>query len=97
MSAPRSTHTATLLSDGRVLLTGGWQGLFQDHSSGRVFPDGAQSSTEIYAPATATSGATGSMAVERIAHAAVLLPNGSVLVVGEVQYGPFQQTAELYW
>lgn len=97
MTGTRLSHTATLMPSGQVLLTGGWQSIFQDHGSGRDIPDGAQSSTEIYVPATAKSGATGSMAAERAAHAAVLLPNGSVLVVGEVQYGPIQQTAELYW
>jgi hypothetical protein len=73
MTAPRAGHTATLLPDGKVLVTGG----FTD--STLVGTDTA----EIYDPAKASFLATNKhMAVGRWAHTATLLPDGSVLLVG---------------
>jgi hypothetical protein len=73
----RLLHTATLLPDGRVLVTGGWP----DHTGGSVM-----SSAELYNPATGNWTETASMAVPRTAHTATLLfpatDNGKVLVVG---------------
>ncbi len=67
-------HTATLLQDGRVLVTGG-----QD----------AQPQTtavaEIYDPATGLFTTTGSMADDRSGHAAALLSDGRVLVTSGIQ------------
>ncbi len=70
MIAQRSLHTATLLPDGRVLLTGG--------TNGRT----TLASAEIYDPATGSFRATGSMSKPRSRHSAVLLPDGRVLIVG---------------
>jgi hypothetical protein len=73
MTAPRAGHTATLLPDGKVLVTGG----FTD--STLVGTDTA----EIYDPAKASFlGTNKHMAVGRWAHTATLLPDGSVLLVG---------------
>jgi large repetitive protein len=67
----RGGHTATLLPDGRLLITGG------------VDPDGAAiGSAELFDPATGTSTATGDMVKARGLHTASLLPNGQVLLVG---------------
>ncbi|HYH95367.1 kelch repeat-containing protein [Hyalangium sp.] len=63
----RSGHTATLLPDGRVLVTGG-------SSSG--------SCCEVYDPATRTWSSAGSLQEARFGRTATLLPNGRVLVVG---------------
>lgn len=72
MHARRFGHTSTLLSDGRVLITGGEP---DDHS-------GVLSSAEIYDPSTHAFTTTGSMHKARIHHSAVLLHDGTVLVVG---------------
>jgi Galactose oxidase, central domain/Kelch motif len=85
MTTPRMGHTATLLSDGRVLVAGGEHYVVGDVAGGSV----ALASAELYDPGTGTWTATGSMATPRASHAAVLLPNGQVLVVGDT-------TAELY-
>jgi hypothetical protein len=76
-SVARAGHTATLLGDGRVLVTGGTSS-FADLAT--AF--GSISNTgEIFDPATGTfSGATNNMASRRLAHAATLLQNGDVLL-----------------
>ena len=70
MSTARYDHTATLLPDGRVLVSGGASG------SGRL------ASAEIYDPALGTWSLTGSMSTARNAHTATLLSDGRVLVSG---------------
>jgi hypothetical protein len=65
----RVNHTATLLSDGKVLVAGG---------SGF----GVQGTTELYDPASGTWTLTGSLAAQRELHSATLLHNGKVLVAG---------------
>lgn len=71
MNAARENHTATLLANGEVLVTGG------DN-----FTDGSLSSAELYNPTTGKWTLTGSMSVPRFDHEAVLLQNGQVLVAG---------------
>ncbi len=70
MSVPRRNHTATVLLDGRVLVTGGENGT------------GVLASAEIFDPFTKTWTATGSMSLARINHTATRLQDGRVLVVG---------------
>jgi N-acetylneuraminic acid mutarotase len=72
MSLYRLDQTATLLRDGRVLVTGGQDGLM------------TVSSAEIYDPGQDRWSAAASMTTGRIAHAATLLSNGDVLVSGGV-------------
>jgi hypothetical protein len=69
MMEPRWGHTATLLEDGRVLITGGGDGL-------------GSATAELYDPATRTFAQTGSMLQPRRGHHAVLLNDGQVLIVG---------------
>ena len=84
----RDYHTATLLQDGRVLVTGG--------SSG---PDHQDTATaEIYDPMPGTWTATTSLSAARRSHAAVLLRDGRVLVVGGMQGAGMEglASAEIY-
>jgi hypothetical protein len=87
MATPRENHTATLLADGKVLVTGG------DNST-----SGAFGSAELYDPATGTFSSGGSMTTPRDLHTATLLTNGQVLIAGGgISYGyPPLNTAELY-
>ena len=71
MSAARARHTATLLDDGRVLVTGG----------GKLDPP-YEKTTEIYDPATDSWVTGAEMSTGRASHTAVKLSDGSVLVIG---------------
>jgi len=73
LSTARHVHSATLLSSGKVLITGGY-----------ADPYGSQAiaSAEVYDPASGTWSAGASMASPRGEHTATLLPNGKVLVAG---------------
>lgn len=82
MKAPRTFHTATLLANGKVLVTGG------DNST-----NGILSSAELYDPATGAWSFTGSMSTGRWSHTATKLTNGKVLVAGGGSSG---YSAELY-
>ncbi len=72
MSTTRGAHAAVLLSDGRVLVSGGYNGSYL-------------TSAEIYDPGTSGTGSwssAGDMAIARQNHTMTLLPNGEVLVAG---------------
>lgn len=70
MAFARVGHTATLLPNGQVLVTGG------------LGSAGFLASAELYDPSTTTWLPTGSMGTARRGHTATLLPSGSVLVAG---------------
>jgi len=70
MDTPRIHHTATLLTDGRVLVAGGENAL------------GSLNSAEIYNPSTGRWSAAANMQQARSQHTATLLPDGRVLVTG---------------
>ena len=70
MSTARMDYTATRLSDGRVLVSGGSNGV------------GNSASAEIYNPALGTWSLTGSMSIPRYYHTGTQLSDGRVLVAG---------------
>jgi N-acetylneuraminic acid mutarotase len=83
MATARYGHTATLLSNGKVLVSGGHNG--NDYVA----------TAEVYDPATGTWSATGSMASARGYPTATLLPNGKVLISGGYN-STYLATAEVY-
>ena len=80
MNTARFHHTATLLTNGKVLVAGGFN----------------TSSAELYDFATGTWSATGAMSTIRLNHAAILLLNGKVLVAGGTTGSGTLSSAELY-
>ena len=85
MGGARQGHTATLLPNGKVLVSGGYDAT------------GATTNTaELYDPVAGTWTATGSMVGVRYLHTATLLPNGKVLVSGGYGAAGVVNTAELY-
>ena len=71
MVTARSSQTATLLTDGQVLIAGGWDG------------SGVTASAELYNPSAAgTFAAIGDMTASRQYHTATLLADGQVLLAG---------------
>jgi galactose oxidase-like protein len=81
----RSAHTATVLSNGKVLVAGG------------AGSSGLATIAELFDPTTRTWATTGSLAQGRFFHTATLLTNGRVLVAAGY-VGEFQTvgSAELY-
>jgi len=69
MIAARYGHTATLLQDGRVLITGG------------ATPS-VTATAELYDPVSGTFAPAGNMSASRVFHTATLLASGKVLVTG---------------
>jgi len=87
LAEARDAHTATLLDDGRVLVTGGFAG------EGRP----PLTSAEVFDPATGAWREVGPLAVGRGGHAAALLGDGRVLVAGGwIGSGTYTATTELF-
>ena len=70
LTTARTSHTATLLSNGMVLIAGGNDGY------------DSLKSAELYNPATGAFTATGNLIAARDTHTATLLNNGQVVLVG---------------
>lgn len=70
LTEARLNHTSTLLSDGRVLVAGGFG------------EDGPLASAEVWEPSTGVFSPTGSLREPRALHTGTLLPDGRVLIVG---------------
>jgi N-acetylneuraminic acid mutarotase len=86
MTTSRIGHTATLLANGKVLVTGGSDSSFNIISS-----------AELYDPVNDTWSDAGSMATPRSHHTATLLSSGKVLVTGGLgANGAYLVSAELY-
>lgn len=92
MGTVRAYHTATLLHDGTVLVTGGDDGSVP---AGAPTGPGKLASAERYDPAMGRWLPAAPMPVPHTHHTAVLLPDGRVFVVGD--YNTLDATAaELY-
>ena len=86
LNTARAYHTATLLSNGKVLITGGVDDNYKPFAS-----------AELFDPATGKWSATASLNVARYQHTAILLPDGKVLVAGgEDSSSSIVASAELY-
>lgn len=70
MNVRRAGHTATLLSDGRVLIAGGFT------------KNGLTATAEVFDPSSQTFVLVGAMSVPRGGSTATLLQNGNVLLAG---------------
>jgi len=84
LNTPRDPHTATLLSNGTVLIAGG------QNSTGVL------ASAELYDPTGGSFTPTGDLTMARSFHTATLLVNGIVLVAGGQNSGGALASAELY-
>ncbi len=83
MKAARQSHTATLLANGNVLITGG---LATTNSAT------ALNTAETYTPATGAFELTSGLNFPRFNHTASLLPSGKVLVMGGLRGPAFTAT-----
>src|ERR1700722_16412932 len=71
MTTPRDQHTATLLTNGTVLIVGG-----------ENYTSYALASAELYDPTTGAFSATGALSSARRLPSATLLPDGRLLITG---------------
>jgi hypothetical protein len=96
MTNARVGHTATLLPDGRLLITGSLYSGLDGHSN---------QSAELYDSSTGTFRSIGNMTARRGEHAATLLKDGRVLITGGRTLGveggsppgTNLSSAEVYW
>lgn len=86
MHVPRVSHAAVSLSDGSVLVTGGW-------TTGGL----TTARAEVYNPAQDRFIAAGEMTSARASHVAVPLSDGRVLIIGgEVRTGVALSSVEIF-
>src|SRR5438067_3419675 len=85
LAIPRTGHAATVLADGRVLITGG-----RDNAGIIV------ATAEVFDPANQTSTAIGVLNTPRIDHTATLLTDGRVLIAGGTSASGALTSAEIF-
>lgn len=90
MTVGRVAHTATLLTNGKVLITGGFLGLLSGSAHGNL------SNAEIYNPESGSFTITDSMHANRFWHSATRLLDGSVLIAGGSDGDNSEASAEIY-
>jgi hypothetical protein len=93
LNTARYQHTATLLTDGRVLVAAGLDKR-EGYDADRFY---TTATAELYDPKSGTWTVTGSLHDARFQHTATLLPNGKVLVAGgNTVFNVALASAELY-
>ena len=92
MPSARVGHTATLLPDGRVLLCGGYYFISLMTGDIEIYYDVVTR----FDPATFAFTALTPMSTGRRDHAAVLLPDGKLLICGGTNAGGILKSAEVY-
>src|SRR5438477_465365 len=85
LAVPRTGHAATVLADGRVLITGGRD------SAGIIV-----ATAEVFDPANQTSIAIGMLNTARIDHTATRLADGRVLIAGGTSASGALTSAEIF-
>ena len=85
LAVPRTGHTATALSDGRILITGG-----RDTDGNLV------AASEIFDPETQASSASATLHTARVDHSATVLADGRVLIAGGTGDSGALSSAEIF-
>jgi N-acetylneuraminic acid mutarotase len=85
MQVPRMGHTATLLADGRVFVTGGLQAMTVTPTPLSAVRD-ATNTTEIYDPITDTWTPAANLRTPRAGHVAIQRPDGRILLAGGISW-----------
>jgi WD40 repeat protein len=80
MAVPRASHSASLLQDGRILVTGGDEG----------------GTAEVWDPSTGAFAATGQPIESRHNATATLLPDGRVLILGAMSRSPIPRQTQIW-
>src|SRR5208282_4075560 len=88
MNVPRFNHTATLTTNGQVVIAGG----FTSCSSSRT----SAASTEFFDPVAGTFTSGQPIATALAGHTGTLLANGNVLLIGGINAGVTLSTDESY-
>ncbi|MDO8348873.1 MAG: kelch repeat-containing protein [Planctomycetota bacterium] len=86
MALPRAGHGASLMGNGRVLITGGLAAL--DLQNPLSMLTGLHNTTEIFDPVTNTFAAGPNMLEARAMHSSTTLTNGQVLIAGGLSVLP---------
>lgn len=89
LNYPRTDATATLLKNGKILITGGDDIYYIEYAK-RNIPN------ELYNPITGKFEVGPKLNISRRYHSAILLKDGRVLIVGGVGKGGFLSEAEIY-
>src|SRR5256714_4333678 len=85
LAVPRTGHAATVLADGRVLITGGRD------SAGIIV-----ATAEVFDPASQTSTTIGVLNTARVDHTATLLADGRVFIAGGTSASGALTSAEIF-
>lgn len=92
LGTARASHTATVLEDGSVLVVGGIETVYYDDTRFDLIPT---ANVEIHDGQNEAS-QTASLWIGRSQHAAALLPDGRVIVVGGIGHNGPLDTTEIY-
>ena len=90
MAQPRNRHSASLLSNGKVLVIGGVE-------LGAVSGETVIATAELYDPVAKTWSSAGAMSAPREKHTATVLTNGQILLSGGVKATTAVTTVEFYF